>query len=620
MIVSMRKYSFLVYHAVYTDFLQKLRETGVLHVAEKQSGQVAENSELRARMDESKRITTMLRFLEPLRNKEIALADAKDVDGMALLASLEKTFQKRNELNLKIQGLQKDIDAASIWGHFRWADIEALKKAGCRVDFFSCAKASWQPEWENLYHLNVVLDNGSQVYFVCFSLSNQMPDIAADRVRMSSRSLAELQAEMKSLQGEYESLAAILAKAANEEVNTLKHTLDLVQDDYQFSKVILETEKTAADKVMLLEGYVPEDKEAELKAMLEESQVYYQAEAVDYEDTSVPVKLKNNWFSKLYEPITNMYSLPNYGELDPTPFLAPFFMLFFGLCMGDGGYGLLIIAACLLARKKLSESMRVYCDMGITMGICTTVVGILTGAFFGMSLDAVEWPWLKGVKHYFLTQANYGDKLGGYNPMMFVAVIIGVIQILFGMFINVAKISHQRGIKYALSSLAWAVGIILLLVTFGLPMLTGNALPAYLTYVLYGLLGICALLIVFYNSPDKNIFINIGASLWDTYNMASGLLGDVLSYIRLFALGLTGSILGGVFNTMAFDMTGAMPPYLRWLAVLAILLVGHAINFAMALIGALVHPMRLTFVEFYKNAGFEGGGKAYSPFKRKAKK
>ena len=111
--------------------------------------------------------------------------------------------------------------------------------------------------------------------------------------------------------------------------------------------------------------------------------------------------------------------------------------------------------------------------------------------------------------------------------------------------------------------------------------------------------------------------MNFGSALWGTYNMATGLLGDTLSYIRLFALGLTGSILGGVFNTLAFDLTVSLPVVARFVAVLLILLIGHAINFGLCMIGAFVHPMRLTFVEFYKNAGFEGGGKKYSPFRRR---
>ena len=100
--------------------------------------------------------------------------------------------------------------------------------------------------------------------------------------------------------------------------------------------------------------------------------------------------------------------------------------------------------------------------------------------------------------------------------------------------------------------------------------------------------------------------------------MATGLLGDLLSYIRLFALGLTGGVLGGVFNQLATDLTETLPWFIRWLPMLLILLLGHGINFGLCMISSFVHPMRLTFVEFFKNANFEGGGKAFTPFRRKA--
>jgi len=128
-------------------------------------------------------------------------------------------------------------------------------------------------------------------------------------------------------------------------------------------------------------------------------------------------------------------------------------------------------------------------------------------------------------------------------------------------------------------------------------------------------MGVAAIPIFFFNSPGKNPFLNLGLGLYDTYNMATGLLGDVLSYVRLFALGLSGGILASVFNSLALglkpDNVVAGP-----LVFLIIFLFGHAMNIFMNVLGAVVHPMRLTFVEFYKNAEFTGGGKRYEPFKR----
>ena len=163
------------------------------------------------------------------------------------------------------------------------------------------------------------------------------------------------------------------------------------------------------------------------------------------------------------------------------------------------------------------------------------------------------------------------------------------------------------------------VGILTALATFGLPA-CGVALPQWLVYVLYAVLTVCVIGIFFLNSPGKNIFLNIGTGVWDTYGMSTGLLGDLLSYIRLFALGLTGGVLGGVFNTLAIDLTSGMSWAVRWWPMLIILLLGHGINFALCMISSFVHPMRLTFVEFFKNAQFEGGGKAYDPFRVKTYK
>ena len=258
--------------------------------------------------------------------------------------------------------------------------------------------------------------------------------------------------------------------------------------------------------------------------------------------------------------------------------------------------------------------MKPFLTLGQYLGLMTVVVGILTGSFMGISLDQVEWSWLAGVKHYFITQDNFGDKFGGYSPLMVIALIIGMIQILFGMVVNAIKVQKQHGFRFAINHYAWVVLIIVLAITYLLSL--KNTAPVYM-YVMYGIIALCALCILFYNSPGKNIFINFGAALWNTYNMVTGLLGDTLSYIRLFALGLTGSILGGVFNMLAIDMTAdiAFAPG-RWLGMLLILLVGHSINFALSIIGAFVHPLRLTFVEYYKNSGFEGGGREYKPFKK----
>jgi V/A-type H+-transporting ATPase subunit I len=529
-------------------------------------------------------------------------------------ATIDKTDELRNVQDLwqtKQQSLAKDIELMRPWGDFDFKDVERLESAGYRLNFYVCPARDYRTSWEDDYQAIVVNNSGLNVYFVIVSRYDDLPDIEVEQARLPKESLAKLLERDAEATDCLHETQRELTMLTNTEMDSIKAALAETERNIDLSEVRLSGDRLAADKMLMLQGWVPEDGERALLAFLDGGGYFYEQETITPAD-DVPILLKNNAFTKLFEPITRMYALPNYTELDPTPLFAPFFMLFFGLCMGDGGYGLIIMGVCLALMKKVSPAMRGFLKLGAYMGGMTIVVGILTGCFFGISFDSVEWGWLKGVKDYFITEKNYAADLGGYNPLMLFAVVIGLVQIFFGMGVNAAKITKQFGIKYALSKIAWLVGLIAVGATVGMSA-AGLSLGAF-SYVLYGVIAICALVILLYNSPDKNVFMNVGSALWETYNMATGLLGDTLSYIRLFALGLTGGILGGVFNTLAFDLTSSLPAVAQFFAALLILLIGHSINFGLCVIASLVHPMRLTFVEFYKNAGFEGGGRTYKPF------
>ena len=409
-----------------------------------------------------------------------------------------------------------------------------------------------------------------------------------------------------------ESLKAVEAdiKAANEEIRQyavsqfgeLEAFDRWLTNEFNYNNVVAQTSHLADDKLMFLEGWVPTENAQALEEALSKSGYYFQRLEIE-EDDKVPIKLRNNSFSRLYEPITKMFSLPNYGELDPTPLFAPFFMLFFGLCFGDGGYGLLVVLACTLLKSKVNPDFRPYLSLFQYLGLAAVLVGLCSGSVFGVAL--AEVPAMAKVKDYFVTSDN----------LMTFSIVIGLVQIIFGKCVAAYKTKLQKGTKYCIAPFAWVFVIVSLAVALGLPMLDLK-LPTAVVNACFGIAGLGLVVAFLYNSPGKNIFLNFGTGLWNTYNMASGLLGDTLSYIRLFAIGLTGSILGGVFNTLAITMTEGMNVVLRVICMLLILLLGHAINIALCTISSLVHPLRLIFVEYYKNAEFEGGGKAYDPFRK----
>lgn len=587
MITQMKKYTFLVFHRDYEPFLTQLRDLGVVHITQKAAGLIENDEALQA-----------------------ALQHEDDLRKLLKQGAPDQFIQERDNIQQRIADAGNAAQQAEVWGDFDSARIQALKDAGYTIRFFSCSANAFKEEW------GVAVNNAEgKTYFIQVAMpDDSMPDLAdtsAAEIPQPEKSAAEWRRETEHLNGLLAAANARIEAWQLANLERLQQELAEARQQIDWQRVHLSTDRLAEGALCLLEGFCPVDKEQELNAMLSQAQVYYE-ESVPAKEDNTPIELKNNFFTRLFEPITRLYSLPNYAELDPTPFFAPFFMLFFGLCLGDGGYGLLILLAgiaVILKAPKLKE----WGWLGVFMGITTMVVGILTGVFFGINLEQVAV--LAPVKQYFITETNATVHFmgGSYHPMMVFAILIGIFQILFGMGFKVVKISLRDGFKYAAYDCAWLVALVTLIVWFAL----SGSLSTVGLYCIYAILGICALFILFYSNPDKKILlVNVGSGLWGTYNMVSGLLGDILSYIRLFALGLAGGILGNVFNALALQAGGALPGWIGWLPTLLILVFGHSLNFALCLISSIVHPMRLTFVEFYKNAGFEGGGKEYQPFKK----
>ena len=583
MITQMKKYTFLVFHRDYEPFLQQLRDLGVVHITQKAAGLIEDNEALQA-----------------------ALQHEDELRKLIAQGAPDQLIAERNEVNERIAAAKESAQQAAIWGDFDAARIQALKDAGYTLRFFECSSKAFLAEWGIK-----VSEIGGKIYFVQVGEGPDLSETPASEIPAPEKSAAEWMQEVENLKGLLAAANARIEAWQLANLDDIKAQLKEARQNIDWQRVTLSTDKLAEGSLCLFEGFCPIDKEPELNAMLAASEVYYEETNPEKED-EVPIQLKNNFYTRLFEPITRLYSLPNYAEIDPTPFFAPFFMLFFGLCLGDGGYGLLILLAgiaVILKAPKLKE----WGWLGVFMGATTMIVGILTGMFFGINLEEVAF--LAPVKQYFITETNATVHFmgGSYHPMMVFAILIGIFQILFAMGFKVVKITLRDGFKYAAYDCAWLVALVTLIVWAA----TASSLSTIGLYCIYAILGICALFILFYSNPDRKILlVNIGGGLWGTYNMVSGLLGDVLSYIRLFALGLAGGILGNVFNALALQAGGALPGWIGWLPTLLIMVFGHALNFALCLISSVVHPMRLTFVEFYKNAGFEGGGKEYKPFKK----
>lgn len=604
MITKMKKLTFLVYYKEYEAFLDGVRDLGVVHVAEKQQG-VADTAELQENIRLSSRLKATEKMLQALRPVKTAVAGmpASAMRGKEVLNEVDILQAEKNKLQQQLQSYRKEKTALEPWGNFEPENIERLHDAGLKVGLFSCSEGNYDTAWEDTYNAIVVNRISSRVYFITVTKNTEEVDLDVEQAKLSSCSLERIQTLCEETEQALADNQESLNTLAEKELPPLRAALKEVNTDMEFSKVMLNTEAAAGEKLMLLQGWAPASKTKEITEWLDAQHVYYEVSSPLPGD-NVPIELNNKGFFAWFEPICKLYMLPKYNELDLTPFFAPFFMLFFGLCLGDSGYGLFLFLGTTLYRlffRNISATMKPILSLVQILAISTLFCGLLTGTFFGASFYDIKLPVFQKMK-----ETLFMDN----NDMFRLSLILGAIQILFGMVLKAVNQSIQFGLKYAVATIGW----IILLVSCAVGALLPEVMPLGGTVHLY-ILGAAVAMIFLYNSPGKNVFLNIGLGFWDSYNMATGLLGDVLSYVRLFALGLSGGILAGVFNSLAVGMSPDNI-ILGPIVMVLIFVIGHAINLFMNVLGAMVHPMRLTFVEFFKNSGYEGGGKEYKPFKK----
>jgi V/A-type H+-transporting ATPase subunit I len=525
-----------------------------------------------------------------------------------ILKEYQKDAAEYDHLNEEIAHRDKQYRDFLPWGEYNPDIVKQLRDNDLELLFYTCDKRNFDPQWSEKYDLELVNEVKDQYYFVIAkSVHHEKIAIAANEVQMPAISLNKQMEENDVLKLRRHFLTKHF-KEMLPYLPTLYEERERMQNALSFDRIATSTETSVDGAVRIIQGFVPEDKEVALLTFLNDCPVCYTALDID-ETEEVPVLLKNNWFAKLFEPITEIFSLPSYREMDLTPFFAPFFMLFVGFCAGDAGYGLLLVLIPFFVKRKVPVKFRPILSLVQWLGLATILFGLISGGFFGISL--AEVPALSRFKGYFLDQ----------NNMMILAIALGAVHVVFAKILDIVNITRRRGFKFAIEKIGWLILLLSAASAFGLPYLH-KILPIETIVIskilmlgFYVIFGLCGAVIFFYNTPGMKPAMQFGLGFWNAYNFVTGLLGDLLSYIRLFALGLAGAVLGMVFNSLAFDMSPDIP-FIGGLVTVIILLFGHSLNFALMMLGAFVHPLRLTFVEFYKNAGFEGGGREYAPFRK----
>ena len=619
MVDKMIKYSFILLSEETDGFLNKLQELGVVDVTRSAKPIDDHSAAMLDSVATAKRVIGKLEsvnYSKDENKKAIDIAYGRAVLEKDMVAGAQKSLATLAELEAAKSASDKEVKARRPWGKFDKSRLEQLQTLGYAVRYYVAPKKKFSSDWAELYPLQVVAEDNNNVWFVTISEKGAEYNFPIDPVQAPEGSWEDAQKVS-------DNLAAEIATAKGQ-ILRYKESIGKMTNDYQQSLVDLDmylakagTGSAAENKLCIIEGFAPAENEDRLCLAFDAAGVLYIKEDAKEEDNP-PIRLKNNKFVKMFESITGMYGMPNYGEYDPTPVVSIFFLLFFAMCMGDAGYGIMLILVG-LAIKKGWFKIGMFEGMGgliATLGVATTVVGFFLGTAFGMSLPDQTWV-PEGAKKLMLTgnvMCEEGDPNSGYPLQMVLAIGIGVFHLCLAMIIKAVGYTKRLGFKENISTWGWLLLILGGIIVGALALI--GVINSDITKIAVIVIGVVSALGIFiFNTPGRNPLVNVGAGLWDTYNMVTGIMGDVLSYIRLYALGLAGGMLGAAFNDLGLmvrgdgDITG-------WVFFIIILILGHVINLLMSCLGAFVHPLRLNFVEYFKNSGFEGKGKKYNPLKK----
>ncbi len=415
---------------------------------------------------------------------------------------------------------------------------------------------------------------------------------AADNIRSLDNHIAALERQAEEHRdhiaslGDKRNLLRLCADRACQEISREENKARLIDTDAAY----------------LLEGWLPADKEPDLAKLLSGfSCAWETADPMPEEYPQVPVKLKNNLITRSMNTITEMYSLPAYDGVDPNPLMAPFFILFFGMIMADMGYGLLMIIASAVVLLKQKPKNPSFMEMIFWCGISTVLWGAASGGFFGDMIPQLVT--MLNPNSTFEMPALF-TPLNDIVAIMIGSLALGFIQVITGMTISVVKKSKDGQFIDALfSEISWWI------VLGGLALFLCGAMVAGLPPVLatVGKVMLIAgfLMLALGGTREAKGFGKVTSFIGIIYNGVTGFFSDILSYIRLMALMVSGSVIASVFNTLGAT-TGIVP------AFILISLLGNALNLALSLLGAYVHDLRLQCLEFFGRF-YKEGGMPYQP-------
>jgi len=545
----------------------------------------------------------------------------------------EKTYKKCQEFKKKLENLNDERGALeerhrlfSPWESLP-IPLKKLQKAKYIVYWLGIAprqsKENLQKKIKNINeaYLHIVKEETKNIYFLVVFLKEKQEKVESifQELRIEKvtffekgaigKKIDEINKRIKEIDNEVGKIREKSKKISKENIK-LMALYDYFYNLLNEKKVAGYSRSTSF--TFILEGWVKKD---DTQKLFKEFKDYSSLEIIvqkpeEKEGGNVPVALSNKSLFKPFELVTELYGIPRYFEIDPTPFLAPFFALFLALCLTDGGYGIILALLAYFIPKKfeVGEGGRRLFSILFISGLVTIVIGIITGGMFGVEIATFP-SFLSPIKRLVL-----------FNPIkqplvfLLISLALGVIHLLTGIILELWE-NIKRGdvVSAILDQASWVILIIgAILFGMGKIKILSNFFTTFgLIMFLFGI----GILFFFSGRKSKSFLSRFGKGAFELYGLIQ-LFGDVLSYTRLLALGLATSVIATVVNTIAKMFSGA--PLIGPILAIIILIVGHLGNIGINCLSGFIHTARLQFVEFFGKF-YQGGGENFTPFRQEGK-
>ncbi len=603
-----KKIELLIHYRDREQTTQALQDLGVIHIELDTNFRNEDIEELELRKT---RFNRAIEFVNA-SNEEAIFAESEFPDsGPTADQVIEEILAIRHQQETDQQEadlLQKNRQKLQPWGEFDVDKLRLLTEAGLQVHFCIAEKKEYDPDQLAELTYTIVNETSDRLYLVVLT-KDENASVPFEAIELPTLKISDITLREEQLEQNRSKRAASIKKLTKY-LPLLDRELLVIEN--QSTLLLADNSGTsyAEGSIIHLTGWFPAEMSDGVVHYVDDLKLSYSITNPMPGD-NVPVLLRNPKYPKLFEAITRIFQLPGYYELDLTPFIAVFYPILFAYCLGDAGYGLILLIAAAAGWFTFLKASRDMAILGIVLGVFTTLMGIVkSGSIFGIpTVTSDNHPILQYFAQYVVIPDDRGVVFNAFN----VSLLIGVVQIITGIVISIINKIKYKSLIAGLPQIGKLLIVTSLIWMFLADMQGVEALQPF-ELIRQSLLGTGVLLVLFFHNMDSPVLARAFSGLLPLFFILTGILGDVLSYVRLFALGVASAVLGLVVNQIGMQIMGD-----TWWGVLLgiiFLLLGHSLNFALAALGSFVHPLRLTFVEFYNNAQFEGGGVPYNPLRK----